>query len=136
MSHRARLFVAVVSTSLMAVGSLLNRVMGDTTYGQLSVFGEVIRLVLDAYVEPINLDRTMAGATLGLTDALDGDSAYLTAEELKTQQLPLKESEADIGAVLTRRYAFLMVVSTRPGSPADKAGLRSGDILSAGSDSW
>ena len=85
MSQRARLFFAVVSTSLMAyiaVGSLLSRVMGDTTYGQLSVFGEVIRLVLDAYVEPVNLERTMAGATLGLTDALDGDSAYLNAEDL------------------------------------------------------
>jgi len=132
MSQRARLFFAVVSTSLMAyvaVGSLLSRVMGDTTYGQLSVFGEVIRLVLDAYVEPVNLERTMAGATLGLTDALDGDSAYLNAEDLKAQQAPVKDSDGDIGAVLTRRYAFLMVVSTRPGSPAEKAGLRSGDIL-------
>ena len=35
--------------------------------------------MLDAYVEPVNLDRAMAGARLGLTDALDGDSAYLDA---------------------------------------------------------
>ena len=70
MSPRSRLFIAFVSTGIMAyiaVGSLLGRVFGDTSYGQLAVFNEVIRLVLDAYVEPINLDRAMAGADLGLT---------------------------------------------------------------------
>ena len=37
--------------------------------------------MLDAYVEPVNLDRAMAGARLGMADALDGDSAYLDAEQ-------------------------------------------------------
>ena len=84
--------------------------------------------MLDGYVEPVNLDRAMAGARLGLTDALDGDSAYLDAEELRLYQQPAKD-DADIGVVLTRRFAFLMVVAPRPGSPAEKAGLRTGDIL-------
>jgi carboxyl-terminal processing protease len=132
MSARSRLVVALVSTALMAyiaVGSLLGRVFGDTSYGQLAVFNEVIRLVLDAYVEPVNVDRTMAGADLGLTDALDGDSAYLDAEEFKAYQQRAKESDADVGLTLTRRFSFLMVVSARNGSPADKAGLKPGDIL-------
>ena len=84
MSPRTRLVVALASTGLIGyvfVGSLLGRVLGDTTYGQLSIFNEVVRLVLDAYVEPVNLDRAMAGARLGLTEALDGDSAYLDPEE-------------------------------------------------------
>ena len=91
MSPRGRLVVALVSTLLVgyvAVGSLLGRVLGDTTYGQLAVFNEVVRLVLDAYVEPVNVDRAMAGARIGLTEALDGDSAYLDAEEFKAYQQP------------------------------------------------
>jgi len=78
MSPRTRLLIALTSTVLIgyiAVGSLLGRVLGDTTYGQLSVFNEVVRLVLDTYVDPVNIDRTMDGAYLGLTEALDGDSA-------------------------------------------------------------
>ena len=86
MSHRTRLLVALVSTGLIgyiAVGSLLGRVLGDTSYGQLAIFNEVVRLVIDSYVEPVNVDRAMAGARLGMSDALDGDSSYLDAEELR-----------------------------------------------------
>jgi carboxyl-terminal processing protease len=132
MSHRTRLLVALVSTGLIgyiAVGSLLGRVLGDTSYGQLAIFNEVVRLVVDAYVEPVNVDRAMAGARLGMSDALDGDSSYLDAEEFRLYQQPSKESEAEIGVVLTRRFSFVMVVAPRPGSPAEKAGLRTGDIL-------
>jgi carboxyl-terminal processing protease len=132
MNVRGRLFIALVSTVLIgyiAVGSLLNRVMGDSTYGQLAVFNEVVRLVLEAYVEPVNLDRAMAGARLGLTEALDGDSAYLDSEEFRAHQQPAKDAEAETGLLITRRFSFLMVVSVRPGSPAQKADVRPGDAI-------
>jgi carboxyl-terminal processing protease len=132
MSSRTRLIVALASTGLIgyvAVGSLLTRVFGDTSYGQLAIFNEVVRLVLDAYVEPVNLDRAMAGARLGMTDALDGDSAFLDAAQLKEYQQAPKDDDAEVGLVLTRRFAFVMVVAARPGSPADKAGLRPGDLV-------
>jgi carboxyl-terminal processing protease len=132
MSPRARLLVAFVSTSVCAyvlAGTVLGRVFGDTTYGQLSVFGEVMNLVLTAYVDPVNVDRAMGGARVGLTDALDPESAYLDPEELKAYQQPAKESDADIGVVLSRRFTFLAVVAPRAGSPAEKAGVKSGDIV-------
>jgi len=132
MSARARLFIALVSTGIVgyiALGSVLGRVLGDTSYSQLTVFNEVVRLVLDSYVDPVNVDRAMAGAELGLTEALDGDSAYLDAEDLKAYQQPVKESDADLGVVLSRRYGFLAVVAPRIGSPAARAGVRAGDII-------
>ncbi|HXK11691.1 MAG TPA: S41 family peptidase [Vicinamibacteria bacterium] len=131
MSHRTRLLLALVSTGLIgyvAAGSLLGRVLGDTSYGQLAIFNEVVRLVLDAYVEPVNVDRAMAGARLGMSDALDGDSAYLDPEEFRLYQQP-RSDDAEVGLVLTRRFSFVMVVAARPGSPAEKAGLRPGDLL-------
>lgn len=134
MTPRSRLVVALLSTALIgyiAVGSLLGRVLGDTSYGQLAVFGEVVRMVFDSYVEPVTgerADRAMAGARQGLTDALDGDSAYLDAEELRAYQ-EAKPGDAEPGLVVTRRFSFVMVVSTRPGSPAEKAGLRPGDLI-------
>ena len=132
MSPRSRLLIALSSTALLAyiaVGFFFGRVMGDTTYGQLAVFNEVVRMVLDSYVEPINLDRAMAAADRGLTEALDGDSAYLDEAEFKAYQQGARDSEAEIGLTVTRRYGFLMALQPRTGSPADKAGIRAGDIL-------
>ena len=133
MSPRGRLFVAIVSTACVgyiAVGSLLSRVLGDTSYGQLAIFNEVMRIVLEAYVEPVNLDRAMGGARLGLTEALDGDTAYLDAEEFRAYQQPGKDGDAEVGLAVSRaRFGFLMVVSARAGSPAEKAGMRPGDVL-------
>ena len=132
MSPRTRLLVALVSTGLIgyvAVGSLLARALGDTSYGQLAIFNEVVRLVLDAYVEPVDVDRAMSGARVGMADALDGDSAYLDAEQFEAYENPGEQQDADVGLVLTRRFAFLMVVSTRHGSPADAGGLRTGDLI-------
>ena len=132
MSHRTRLMVALASTLVIGyvfVGTLLGRVLGDTSYGQLAIFNEVVRLVLEAYVEPVNLDRAMAGARLGLTEALDGDSAYLDAEEFRLFQQPAKDGDAEVGLVLTRRFGYLMAVAARPGSPAERAGIRPGDVV-------
>ena len=132
MSPRGRLFVAIVSTACVgyiAVGSLLSRVLGDTSYTQLAIFNEVMRIVLEAYVEPVNLDRAMGGARLGLTEALDGDSAYLDADEFRAYQQGGKDTDAEVGLTVSRRLGFLMVVSARAGSPAEKAGLRPGDVL-------
>jgi len=134
MSPRGRLFIAILSTAFVgyvAVGSLLNRVLGDTSYTQLAIFNDVTRIVLEAYVEPVNLDRAMGGARLGLTEALDGDTAYLDADEWKAYQQPGKDGDAEVGLTLSRRLGFLMVVSARTGSPAEKAGLRPGDVLKA-----
>ena len=132
MSPRTRLAVALVSTVLIgyiAVGSLLGRVLGDTSYGQLLVFNEVVKDVVDSYVEPVNIERAMAGARQGMADALDGDSTYLDADEFRAYQQPARDGDGDVGLVLTRRFSFVMVVAPRPGSPAAKAGLRAGDLL-------
>src|SRR5574342_354521 len=105
MSHRARLLLALVSTGLIgyiAVGSLLARVLGDTGYGQLAIFNEVVRMVIDSYVEPVNVDRAMAGARLGMADAIDGDSSYLEPEEFRLYQQPAREAEGEVGLLVTR----------------------------------
>jgi carboxyl-terminal processing protease len=133
MSPRVRLLVALSSTALIgyiAVGSLLGRVLGDSTYSQLSIFNEVVRLVMEAYVDRVDLDRAMSGARLGMTDALDGDSAYLEPEEFRrVQEQPARDSDADVGLLVSRRFSFLIVVSTRAGSPAEKAGVKPGDVI-------
>jgi len=131
MSSRSRLLVALTSTAVACylTAGLVGRALGDSAYGQLALFNEVLQLVLTAYVEPVNVDRAMRGAVVGLTEPLDGDSAYLDASEFREYQRPSRGDEADVGLALTRRIGFLMVVAVKHASPAERAGLRTGDLI-------
>jgi len=134
MTSRTRLWVLAVSTPIIAfaiIGGYLGRVLGagkDDTFRQLPVFEEVISLVLNNYVEEVDVRHAMRGALKGLADGLDPDSAYLTPDLVKAAEGGQPAGPADVGIVLTRQY-YLRVVSVRDGSPAAKAGLRTGDFI-------
>jgi carboxyl-terminal processing protease len=134
MTSRTRLWVLAVSTPIIAfaiVGGYLGRVLGagkDDTFRQLPVFEDVISLVLNNYVEEVDVRHAMRGALKGLADGLDPDSAYLTPELVKAAEANQPAGAADIGVVVTRQY-YLRIVSARDGSPAAKAGLRTGDFI-------
>ena len=134
MTSRTRLWVLAVSTPIIAfaiVGGYLGRVLGagkDDTFRQLPVFEDVISLVLNNYVEEVDVRHAMRGALKGLADGLDPDSAYLTPDLVKAAEAGQPAGPADVGIVLTRQY-YLRVVSVRDGSPAAKGGLRTGDFI-------
>ena len=134
MTSRTRLFVLAVSTPVIAfalIGGYLGHVMAkDETYQHLRIFQDVVSLVVDNYVEEVDVRQAMRGAMRGLADGLDPDSAYLTPDLVKAFESNTPPGPADVGLDVTRRY-YLRIVSARPGSPAAKAGLRSGDYIRA-----
>ena len=75
----------------------------------------------------------MRGAMHGLADGLDPDSAYLTADQVKQVESGAPLPPGDVGLDLTRQY-YLRVIAARDGSPAAKAGLRTGDYIRAIND--
>jgi carboxyl-terminal processing protease len=123
-----------VSTPVIAfvlVGGFLGQTLTrDTTYQHLRVFDDVVSLVLNNYVEEVNVEDAMRGAMNGLGNGLDSDSAYLApgiVTALESQSLP---GPASVGIELSRQY-YLRVVAARKGSPAAKAGIMSGDLIRA-----
>jgi len=131
MTSRSRFVLSLLSTAFvlyLASGPLMRKALGDTGYTQLSIFHEVVSMIRDSYVDPVNMDRTLDAAESGLLEALDGDSGYLDADDFKTLQTG-KRAAADTGIVLGRRFGFLTVVATRPDSPARKAGIKAGDYI-------
>ena len=129
---RLRLLTLAISTPLVLVVVLggfrgsASAVQGS--FPHLRVFEDVISLIMSSYVEEVQVDEVMEGALRGLADGLDGDSAYLTPSEVKLIEAGTAPAPADVGLAITRQY-YLRVVAVRDGSPAHKAGIRSGDYL-------
>src|SRR5688572_17850216 len=133
MTSRTRLWVLIVSTPVIAfalIGGYLGQAMGrDDTYRNLAIFGDVFDLVVDNYVEDVDVQKAMRGAMRGLADGLDSDTAFLTADLVRTFGAG-DAQPAEIGVDVTRQY-YLRIISARDGSPAAKAGLRTGDFIRA-----
>ena len=134
MTARTRLWVLAISTPIIVfvlVGGYLGQAMAkDDTYQHLRVFDDVVTHVVNNYVEEVDLKQAMRGAMRGLAEALDADSAYLTPDLVRTMENNTSAGPADVGIDLVRQY-YLRVVSARDGSPAAKAGLRTGDFIRA-----
>jgi carboxyl-terminal processing protease len=133
MTRKTRWFVFLVSTPLVAlvtIGGLMGtpRAAVPQRNPHLQVFEDVLRLVLQAYVEDVNIDKVMDGAMHGLTDGLDTSSAFLQPDEVRAIDSKAALPAGDIGLVVTRQY-YLRVLGVRDGSPAAKAGLQTGDYV-------
>jgi carboxyl-terminal processing protease len=132
MTTRTRFAIVLITAPVLAfavVGGLLGKTMGgQDTYPHLRVFDDVFSLTTGNYVEDVDVDRLMHGAMHGLADALDADSAYLTAEQTRLLKAGTDPGPADVGIDLTRQY-YLRIIAARENSPAARAGLRPGDFI-------
>src|ERR1700687_3026551 len=126
MTSRARLIVLSVSAPVIVfviVGGFLGRAMARAdSYQHLRIFDDVVTLITEKYVEPVNVDKVMTGGMRGLAEGLDPDSAYLSPQEVRQAESGGALPVGDIGLDLTRQY-YLRVIAARDGSPAGRAGL-------------
>src|SRR6266496_344261 len=75
-------------------------------------------------------DVFRSGALHGLLESLDPQSSYLTPREYaEYKQKVASTNPGDTGLTLSKRYGYIIVVSVLPESPAEKAGIHSGDIF-------
>jgi carboxyl-terminal processing protease len=137
MSSKTRRLVLWISAPVVVfaiVGGFLTQALArEDTYRHLKIFDDVVNMITGHYVEKVDVDRVMAGAMKGLAESLDPDSAYLTSDQVKQLESGAALPSGDVGIDLTRQY-YLRIVATRDGSPAAKAGLRTGDYVRAIND--
>lgn len=135
MLSKAKIVIVLLSAAFVGyglVGGMMHNVSAkDDAYRDLSLFTNVLNRVEEEYVEKPDLGKGIHGALQGMMEALDPYSSFIdpeTYEELKERE---QEDAASIGAIISKRYGYAYVVSVLPGSPAEQAGLRSGDIIEA-----
>ncbi len=98
-----------------------------------SVFWQAWDLAQQHYVDRNALDSTEMtyGAIEGMLDSLGdtGHTRFLSPETLKEEQAALSGHLEGIGAEISVRNGQPTIVAPLPGSPAQKAGIRSGDVV-------
>lgn len=135
MSNRIRLVLISVSCVVVfyiLVGGLLGKTdstANDETYRDLGVYSEVLSRINSDYVTEPNLSKVTDGAIRGLLEALDPYSTYLDPQQYKDYTEHPAPGPAGVGIFLSKRYGYAPVVSVLPGSPAEKAGIKPGDLL-------
>ncbi len=131
----SRFKTAVVSISTLFVVLLLaGAVLGkgasdDGAYRQLGVYTEVLSRVKSDYVEEPDLKSVTLGALNGLLESIDPFASYLSADQYKEYVKNKGVAKGSVGLVLSKRFGAVGVVDAVPGSPADKAGLSTGDLI-------
>jgi carboxyl-terminal processing protease len=98
---RARYVLVIASLPFVLyaiMGGFLGRALAkEDAYRYLAVFQDVVTLLVNNYVEPVEMDAVMDGAIRGMMDALDPDSCYLTPKQYEAFQNPSDDEEAGIG---------------------------------------
>lgn len=134
MKIRGRVLVLAVSMPVIAFavigGFMSTAIARQDSYQYLRIFEDVVSLILQNYVEEVNVDKVMHGAMHGLADGLDPDSAYLDVNQVRVLDKGDLGGSGQVGLELTRQY-YLRVIAARDGSPAAKAGLKPGDYIRA-----
>jgi carboxyl-terminal processing protease len=134
MSKRLRIVLVSISCGLLlyaVAGAVLGRsaASNDKSYRDLGVYSEVLSRIQQDYVTQPNLHKVTNGAIRGLLEALDPNSTYFTPEEYQDYQQNPDAGPAKVGLFLSKRMGYTTIVSVLPGSPADKAGIKPGDLL-------
>jgi carboxyl-terminal processing protease len=128
-------FVLLVSSLAVVVfllgsGAALKAGAGDTAFRQMLLFSEVLSYVVDNYVDPVDTDKLMRGATDGLMGAVDTHGAYLTPGDVEAwKRGPAATDTADPGISVLKSGPVIQVVAVAEGSPAEVLAIAPGDQI-------
>jgi carboxyl-terminal processing protease len=102
---------------------------GQDEYESLKRFSQVLDLVENNYVRDVTREELIQGAITGMLQQLDPHSTYLDKEEFRDMQVNTSGEFGGVGIEITIKDGRLTVIAPIEDTPADKAGLRPGDII-------
>ena len=99
------------------------------TYSKLNLFGDVFERVRSDYVEKPDDSKLMEGAINGMISSLDPHSRYMNAKGWSDMQETTHGEFGGLGIEVTMEDGFVKVVTPIDDTPAAKAGIMSGDVI-------
>lgn len=103
----------------------------ENAYQAVGQLGRVLVQIENNYVDPVERAKLLEGAIKGMVENLDPHSNYLPPEEWKQFQSDTEGKFGGVGLEVDGRSERLIVIAPIEGSPAARAGIRSGDQIVA-----
>ncbi|CUX79646.1 MAG: carboxyl-terminal processing protease [Roseibaca calidilacus] len=120
-----------VLIAMNVTGPLLaqERQQAPNVYEQLDLFGNVFERIRNEYVEDVDTSDLIAAAINGMLTSLDPHSSYLPPEDFDDMRTQTRGSFGGLGIEVTQEEGFIKVVTPMDDTPADKAGVEPGDLI-------
>ncbi|MDB5651767.1 MAG: carboxyl-terminal protease, partial [Hyphomicrobiales bacterium] len=129
---------AVLGASTVLVGAQTRIFEGGTasaaasdTYKNLNLFGDVFEKIRSDYVEKPDEHKLIEAAVSGMLTSLDPHSSYMDAKSFRDMQVQTRGEFGGLGIEVTQEDGLVKVVTPIDETPAARAGVLSGDIISA-----
>ena len=101
------------------------------TYRQLNLFGDVFEKIRNDYVEKPDEAKLVEAAISGMLTSLDPHSSYMDAKAYGEMQVQTTGEFGGLGIEVTEEEGLIKVVTPIDDTPAYRAGILSGDVISA-----
>jgi carboxyl-terminal processing protease len=119
----------VVSTQFAAPIVAQEAEQERSVYQQLDLFGDIFERIRTSYVEEVDESDLIASAINGMLSHLDPHSSYLPPEDFDDMRVQTKGEFGGLGIEVTQENGFVKVVAPIEGTPADRAGVQPGDLI-------
>jgi carboxyl-terminal processing protease len=102
---------------------------GVDTYRLLNLLGDVFERVRADYVEEPTDQKLIESAITGMLVSLDPHSSYLNAKNFREMQVETRGEFGGLGIEVTMENGLVKVISPIDDTPAFRAGVESGDLI-------
>ena len=139
MKNRKFLFMGFISAGVILTLALTSSLLAKNNSDQptieasrlqsLAKFTKVLSIVEKYNVDELTIEELMDKSLQGLMTNLDAHSSFLNEKNFKKMQVQTKGEFGGLGITVGMKDGALTVIAPIEGTPADKAGLKSGDII-------
>mgnify|MGYP001179075958 FL=1 len=98
-------------------------------YEKIDLFSEVLEKIKKEYVDEVDQADVIDSAINGVLQSLDPYSAYMSPETFKNMQTETKGEFGGLGIEISMETGVVKVIAPIADTPADKAGMKSGDFI-------